>query len=97
MSSNHAKYHYSATCSTHDKTVLHCLRAIAQCVEGAEFPQIGWGGTTAAAWKKNNGQFTIRFTAPSYRATYIAEANKLLDKHWTLITTNDNDPASPQR
>lgn len=97
MSPNHPKYHYSITCSTLDATVLHCLRAIAQCVEKASYPQIGWGGTTQAAWKRDNHQFTVRFTDPSFRSTFIAEANRLLAGHWSQISTSNNDPALPQR
>lgn len=98
MSVNHAKYHYSITCSTLDATVLHCLRAIAQCVERSEYPQIGWGGTTQASWKRNNNEFTVRFTDPSYRSDFVSEANRLLGGHWSQVGGfNDNDPASPQR
>ena len=97
MSTNHAKYHYSITCNTSDATVLHCLRAIAQCVEQAEYPQIGWGGTTQASWKRNNNQFTVRFTDPSFRSAFVLEANRLLSGYWSQISTSNNDPASPQR
>lgn len=97
MSSNHTKYHYSITCSTADATVLHCLRAIGQYVEKGKYPQIGWGGTTRASWARNNKQFTMRFTDPNYRNNFVSEANRLLSGHWSQISTNDNDPASPQR
>jgi len=97
MSANHSKYHYSITCDTSDATVLHCLRSIAQYIEQSEYPQISWGGTTRASWKKNNNQFTLRFTDPSYRSKFVNESNRLLAGHWSLISTSDNDPASPQR
>ena len=97
MSANHAKYHYSITCTTSDATVLHCLRAIAQSVEQAEYPQIGWGGTTRASWARNNNKFTIRFTDASYRLDFVREATRLLSGHWSQVSMNNNDPASPQR
>jgi hypothetical protein len=97
MSANHAKYHYSITCRTPDATVLHCLRAIAQCVEKGKYPQIGWGGTTRESWAKNSNEFTVRFTEPNYRSDYITEANRLLSGHWSQISMQNDDPASPQR
>lgn len=97
MSANHAKYHYSITCSTSDPTVLHCLRSIAQYVEKSKYPQIGWGGTTRASWSKNNNQFTVRFTDPTYRNDFVQEARRLLSKHWLQVSINNNDPATPQR
>ncbi|MCD9086124.1 hypothetical protein [Stenotrophomonas sp. SY1] len=97
MSANHAAYHFSITCRTGDVTVLHCLRAIAQCVEQAPFPQIGWGGSTHASWKRSGGEFTIRFTDAAYRSNFVSESNRLLAGHWSIVTTHDDDPASPQR
>ena len=97
MSLNHKKYRFSITCKTSDETVLHCLRAIAQCVEQAEYPQISWGGTTRASWKHNNNEFTLRFTDPCFRTAFATEANRLLSGHWSKVSIDDNDPASPQR
>ncbi len=97
MSDNHLKYHYSITCSTTDATVLHCLRSIAQYVEQSEYPQISWGGTTRESWKKNNNQFTLRFTDSIYRDKFTTESTRLLSGHWSQVSINDNDPASPQR
>lgn len=97
MSSNHEKYHYSVTCKTTDPAVLHCLRALCQYSEKEEYPQIGWGGTKRNLWEANGGVFTLRFTSPVYRDNYINEANRLLSGHWELVTTNDDDPAEPQR
>jgi hypothetical protein len=98
MSENHKLYHYSATCKTDDPVVLHCLRAICQFVEKGKYPQIGWGGTTRKSWAKNKNTFTVRFTSPNYRQTFFEEARRLLpSESWMLITTDDNDPASPRR
>lgn len=52
MSSNHEKYHYSATCKTDDPAVLHCLRALCQYSEKGEYPQIGWGGQSVVCGKQ---------------------------------------------
>jgi hypothetical protein len=96
-SPNHQKYHYSITCRTTDLAVLHCLRAIAQHVEKDPYAQIGWGGTTEKSWKRAKNHFTVRFTDPAYRIAFINEASRLLGGLWTLISTDDNDPASRQR
>lgn len=97
MSSNHKKYHYSASCKTDDPAVLHCLRALCQFSEKGEYPQIGWGGTKRSLWEANDGLFTVRFTSSSYRENYINEASRLLKGYWELVSTNDFDPAEPQR
>lgn len=97
MSSDHSKYHYSATCKTTDQAVLHCLRALCQYCEQAIYPQIGWGGTTRDSWEDNGGKLTLRFTSPDFRAEFLSEAGRLLKQHWELIDTSDQDPATPQR
>lgn len=97
MSAEHRKYHYSATCSTGDAAVLHCLRALCQFAEKGKYPQIGWGGTKESAWSTSGGKFTVRFTRAEYRTVFLAEAQRLLNNHWTIISTSDNDPATPQR
>ncbi len=97
MSSEHEKYHFSATCHTNDTAVLHCLRALCQYAEQGKHPQIGWGGTKQSIWKKSKGEFTVRFTHPVFRDTFLKEAERLLPKLWTLVKTHDGDPASPQR
>ena len=97
MSSNHKKYHYSATCETSDPAVLHCLRALCQYSEKGEYPQIGWGGTKRNLWEANGGKFVVRFTSAGYREQFLAEAERLLSGHWQLIGIDDDDPAKPQR
>lgn len=97
MSAEHKKYHFSATCNTSDAAALHCLRALCQFAEKANYPQIGWGGTKESTWRNSDGQFTVRFTRPEYRAAFLKEAGRLLGAHWELVSTNDNDPATPQR
>lgn len=95
--SDHQKYHFSATCHTDDAAVLHCLRALCQHAEKGKFPQIGWGGTKQSVWEKDGGKFTVRFTRAEYRQKYLTEARRLLAGHWQLVSTDDNDPATPQR
>lgn len=98
QSSNHASYHYSITCKTTDEAVLHCLRALAQYVEHAQYPQIGWGGTTKQSWLHNNHEFTVRFTNPAYRTQFVQEAQRVLGKScWSQVATSNNDPAVPRR
>ena len=97
MSDLHQRYRYSVTLETGDAAVLHCLRALCQHAERALSPQIGWGGTGEGAWKAQGGRFTLRFTDPSYREHFLAEARRLLSGHWTELSLSDSDPASPQR
>lgn len=97
MSAEHKKYHYSATLETQDAAVLHCLRALCQHCEKSTYPQIGWGGTKQSEWKSQSGRFTLRFTESTYRDTFLLEANRLLKGRWSLVSQNDNDPATPRR
>ena len=85
------------TLHTDDAATLHCLRSLCQHCEKADYPQIGWGGTKQSEWKARGGNLTLRFTDPLYREFFLNEARRLLTGHWTFISRNDNDPASPQR
>jgi hypothetical protein len=97
MSSDHMRFKFSITCQTDDIAVLHCLRSLCQFSECSKKKQIGWGGTGEADWRANSGRFTLRFTDPQYRQRFIDEANRLLAGHWSIVKTNDNDPATPWR
>lgn len=97
MSAEHEKYRFSATCRTDDAATLHCLRALCQFAEEGKYPQIGWGGTKRSAWHAAGGEFTVRFTSIEFRDIFLNEARRLLVGQWQLVSTNDNDPASPQR
>jgi len=97
MSSEHAKYHFSATCHTDDAAALHCLRALCQYAEQGRHPQIGWGGTKQSTWRAAGGEFTVRFTRPEFRDAFLGEAQRLLSGHWRFVKKNDTDPATPQR
>jgi hypothetical protein len=77
--------------------VLFCLRALCQFAEEHPKPQIGWGGTGSADWKRAGGQFKLRFTTAAYRDLFVAEADRLLGGRWTKLGVSDHDPASPQR
>jgi hypothetical protein len=97
MSANHARFHYSITCNTDDVAVLFCLRALCQLATQEAMPQIGWGGTGRAEWSENAGNFVLRFTNADAREVFVGEANRLLAGRWSVVSTSDNDPASPQR
>jgi len=97
MSSDHNLFKYSITCKTDDIAVLHCLRALCQFAEKHRKPQIGWGGTGESDWRSKKGQFTLRFTSPIYREFFVKEAHRILNGYWSVVDTNDNDPAYPQR
>jgi hypothetical protein len=97
MSSDHDKYRYSITCKTDDAAVLFCLRSLCQYTEEYVKKQIGWGGTKTSEWKSSGGAFTLRFTRPEYRDRFVMEAQRLLNGRWSIVSTNNNDPATPQR
>ena len=97
MSIDHQAFHFSVTCHTDDEGVLFCLRALCQFCENHRKQQIGWGGTGSVEWKSAKGNFKLRFTDKLYRQEFIAEGNRLLSGRWSVVATNDNDPASPQR
>ena len=77
--------------------MLHCLRALCQHAEQGRFPQIGWGGTKESAWRKAGANFTVRFTRAEYRLAFLTEAKRLWSDHWHLVSSSDEDPATPQR
>ena len=90
--------HFSITCRTPDLAVVHCLRALCEFAEEKVRPQIGWGGTTARAWKSAGGRITLRFSDPAYRDRFVAEANRLLPAGtWAEVARSDADPAQRQR
>jgi hypothetical protein len=97
MGANHAAYRFSVTLKTTDIAVLHLLRALCQHCESANFKQIGWGGTGEGDWRKNGNEATFRFTSKDNRASFIAEAKRLLPGLWNPVATNDHDPATPRR
>lgn len=94
---DYKKFRFSVTCETKDSPVLHCLRALCQWAEEHPKPQIGWGGTTKKRWDVDHGKFRLRFTKPEYRQSFIKKAEELFSGRWTMIATNDNDPATRQR
>jgi hypothetical protein len=96
MNMKFARYHFSATLLTSDAAILHCLVGLSHWAQrGEKHPQIAWGGCGEKAWRSRRGQATFRFTSPERRAEWQAKAAELLSGKWALISTNDNDPASP--
>jgi hypothetical protein len=98
MDKDYQRYHFSATFKTEDLAVLHCLRALCEWAQkGAGLPNIGWGGSGATDWQKNDNTATLRFTDPERRLRWEHKANELLAGKWKLISTSDADPATRQR
>ena len=91
MSDNHNLFKFSITCHTDDLAVVFCLRALCQFVEQHKYPQIGWGGTGESSWRNSSNRITLHFTDSEYRDSFIKQANRLFNKKWSLISTNDND------
>lgn len=96
MSTVHSRFKYSVTCRTEDLAVVYCLRALCDFVLKGQKSQIGWGGTGETEWVSNNRCVTFRFPDPQYRQEFLSEANRLLKGGWSLVATNDNDPAKPR-
>lgn len=97
MESDHQRFRFSATFRTDDPAVLHCLRALNHWANHGEGqPMIGWGGTTEDDWRRQNGESTVRFTSEARRRQWEGKANQLFGGRWSLLRTNDNDPATPQ-
>jgi hypothetical protein len=95
MNMKFARYHFSATLHTGDAAVLHCLIGLSHWAQrGAQYPQIAWRGCGEKDWRSQGGQVTFRFTSLERRTEWDAKATELLSGKWTLISTNDNDPAS---
>ena len=97
MVTSHFQYHYSVTLHTDDIAVLHCLRALCQHWAGGPYPQIGWGGSNQNDWKLQGGNLVLRFSGADRRASFLADAKRLLAGHWSEVSQDDYDPAEPQR
>jgi hypothetical protein len=98
MNMKFARYHFSATLHTSDAAVLHCLIGLSHWAQrGEKHPQIAWGGCGQKDWRSRSGQATFRFTSPERRTEWHAKAAELLSGKWALISTNDNNPASPPK
>jgi hypothetical protein len=97
MANKHGRYHFSATCGTDDSAVVHCLRALCEWAERGESPQIGWGGSTEKEWKGQGQQITLRFSNPDLRRKWQEKATELLHGRWSLVRTDDEDPALQRR
>lgn len=96
---DYARCRYSISVQTPDLAVLHCLRALTQHAEGSTIPKnITWGGTKESAWRRDGRTVTFRFTSPTYRDAFVAEAVRLLPTgSWTEVARSDTDPAVRQR
>jgi hypothetical protein len=98
MSLTFARYHFSATVHTSDAAVLHCLVGLSQWAQrGEKHPQIAWAGCGEKDWRRRSGQATFRFTSSERSAAWCAKARELLGGTWSLLSTNDSDPAYPPR
>ena len=97
MNKEFERYRFSATSFTADPAVLHCLMGLCHWAQrGERHQQIGSGGCGEKDWHKRGGEVTFRFTSSERRDAWRAKANELLSGKWTLTSTNDSDPASPQ-
>ncbi|MBU1340428.1 MAG: hypothetical protein KKE44_04580 [Proteobacteria bacterium] len=95
---HYKSYRFSVTCHTNDLAVVHCLRALCQHSEVANYKQIGWGGTGEGDWRKAGNKITLRLTKPAYRDEFEKTAHRLLPKNsWEVVKRNDNDPAQRRR
>jgi hypothetical protein len=96
MNMKFTRYHFSATFLTRNAAVLHCFVGLSQWAQrGAQYPQIAWRGCGEKDWQSQGGQVTFRFTSSERRSEWHAKATELLSGKWALMSTNDNDPASP--
>ena len=78
--------------------MLHCLRALAQHSEESSLPKnIGWGGTKARDWAKEDHWVVFRFTSPDYRSNLKVVVARLLSERSRFGEELDDDPATRQR
>jgi hypothetical protein len=93
----HSKYKFSVTIHSDDLAVVNCLRSLSQFSQKSGNNRIPWGGTKDPDWKREGHSVTFRFTTPEYRASFLAEAKRLLPEGlWSVAKQSDNDPATPQ-
>lgn len=96
--SEHSQHKYSVTIHTDDLAVVGCLRALAKYSQQTGNNNIPWGGTKDVDWIRNSHNVAFHFSQPKYREGFVAELNRLLPAIlWKVISTGDNDPATPQR
>ncbi|CAM3165513.1 hypothetical protein DFJ75_3071 [Williamsia muralis] len=95
---NYAACKYSVTMKISSEAVLSMLRGLAQHNESGSHPQISWGGTKAKDWVVAGRQATFRFTRSGDRAAFLDGASDLLvSGTWSVVRTDDDDPATPRR
>jgi hypothetical protein len=97
MSVHHAACRFSITVQTDDLAALHMLRGLCQHCESGRYKQIAWGGTGAKDWRRNGHRVVFRFTRSVDRDAFQSHARLLLTTAWTVVSTDDNDPATPRR
>jgi hypothetical protein len=96
--SEHQKYKFSVTIHTDDLAIVGCLRALSKFSQKTGNNQIPWGGTKGSDWKRAGNKVTFHFSAPQYRAGFLAELKRLLPGElWSVAATSDDHPARPQR
>jgi hypothetical protein len=78
--------------------VFHMLRGLSQHCESGTYPQLAWGGITAKSWQESSGLATFRFSLFDDRESLMRDTTRLLPTGmWTLVSTDDHDPARPRR
>lgn len=93
----HSTYRFSVTLHSEDLAVVNCLRALSQYSQATGNNRIPWGGTKDQDWKREKHNVTFHFSAPEYRAQFLAEAKRLLPASlWSVSAQSDNDPAKRQ-
>ena len=93
----HSTYRFSVAVRSDDLAVVNCLRSLAQFSQKTGNNRLPWGGTKDDDWKRDGNTVTFRFTSPSYRNGFLAEARRLLPVDlWHVAGERDDDPARPQ-
>jgi hypothetical protein len=91
----HSNYKFSITIQSADLAVVNCLRGLSLFSQKSGNNRISWGGTGEREWRRDSNQVTFRFNAPSYRAAFLTEAERLLPKQlWSVVRQSDQDPAT---
>lgn len=94
---SHAEYKYSVSIHSDDLAVVNCLRALSAYAQKNGNARIPWGGTKEIDWQGNAHIITFHFTTIGFRASFIAEAKRLLPSIlWSVTGQSDSDPAVPQ-
>jgi hypothetical protein len=83
-------FKYRVTIRTDDLAVLCAIRGLVHCSQKEGPVNTSWGGTGEQHWRDANHQVTFKFSRQQYRASFLADAARLLPSQWSKVSEDDD-------